>query len=119
MSPDSLVVRQLEARRRPREGGEGLHLFPDFECNNESLKLINYFDGCEPGEGLCENLVRYLAVGVTQRYEHQRKADAAAAQAGPDTSAEDMSICDTGSNTGANNVSINNDASTDLSSIIT
>ena len=37
------------------------------------LELINYTDGCEPLEGLYENLVCYLAVGVTQRLEYQEK----------------------------------------------
>ena len=48
-----------------------LNIFPDFECMDAFLKLINYTDGCEPLEGLYENLVCYLAVGVTQRREYQ------------------------------------------------
>ena len=31
--------------------------FPDFECNDAFLELINFTDGCEPGEGLCEKFV--------------------------------------------------------------
>ena len=76
-----------------------MSFFPGFECNNILIKLVSFTDGCEPGEGLCKNFVRYHLVGTAQRQEYQRQADAAVGQAVPDASANDMSI-------GANNMSI-------------
>jgi hypothetical protein len=76
-----------------------LSFFPDFECNNAFLELINFTYGCEPREGLCEIFVRYHLVCAAQRLEHQQQADTAVSQAGPDTSVDNMSI-------GANNMSI-------------
>lgn len=56
-----------------RSGGQ-LHkyvndftFFPDVECNDAFLDMINYTEGCEEGNGLCENLVRYSKVSMEER----------------------------------------------------
>ena len=45
--------------------------FPDFECNDAFLDLINFADGREPGDGLCENMARYRRVSIDNRREFQ------------------------------------------------
>ena len=50
--------------------------FPNFECNDAFLDLVNFTDHCEPGQGLCENLVRYSRVSVEERKEFQERLDA-------------------------------------------
>ena len=50
--------------------------FPDFDCNEAFLDLINYTEACEPGEGLCENMVRYHHVSVRDRLQFQNDQDA-------------------------------------------
>ena len=41
--------------------------FPDYESNAAFLDVINFTEGCEPGNGLCENLARYNMVTMEQR----------------------------------------------------
>ena len=49
--------------------------FPDFACNDAFLDVINFTEGCEPGEGLCENLSRYSKVSIDERRKFQQTAD--------------------------------------------
>ena len=60
-------------------GGSKKHstFFPDFYYNDAFLDVVNYTGGCEPGEGLCENIVCFHHVSVDQRREHQENSDAA------------------------------------------
>ncbi|KAL7552028.1 hypothetical protein ACHAWF_017126 [Thalassiosira exigua] len=44
--------------------------FPDFESNDAFLDLINFAEGCAPGDGLCENLVRYSTVSMEERRKY-------------------------------------------------
>ena len=45
--------------------------FPDF-CSNEAfLDVINFTDGCEPGNGFCENMIRYHHVGLANCRDFQ------------------------------------------------
>ena len=48
--------------------------FPDFDCNDAFLDLINYTEACEEGNGLCENLVRYSKVTMSERKEYNDAA---------------------------------------------
>ena len=52
--------------------------FPDFECNEAFLELINFGDDGE--EGLCQNMVRYSKVSVATRRDYQLSADEEAAE---------------------------------------
>ena len=45
--------------------------FPMVECNDEFLALLNFSDECDPGDGICENLVRYDRVSVKDRRTYQ------------------------------------------------
>ena len=49
--------------------------FPDFDCNDAFLDLINFTEGCPPGDGLCENLVRYSKVSVKARKQFNTAPD--------------------------------------------
>jgi len=49
--------------------------FPNIACNDAFLDLINYTEGCEPGNGLCENLVRYDKVTLAARKEHNNVSE--------------------------------------------
>jgi len=37
--------------------------------------MVNFTDGCEPGQGLCENMARYSRVPLSKRKEFGLKAD--------------------------------------------
>jgi hypothetical protein len=111
--PDSLVVQQPEAWQRPYEGGGGVHLFPDFECNDTFLEVINFTAGCEPREGLYKNFVCYSTIGLAQRWDYQQQADTTVNKAGPDASADDISI-----STGIDNIVCDGNIGTDLALII-
>lgn len=50
--------------------------FPDFDCYDTFLGLINFSDWCEQGEGLCENLMRYSKVSIAKRCDFQTNEDA-------------------------------------------
>ena len=50
--------------------------FPNFACNDAFLHLINFTEGCEPGKGFCENLVRYSKVSIAKRKEYYDSLDA-------------------------------------------
>ena len=79
---------------------------PDFGCNDAFLDVINNTDGCEPGEGLCENMVRYQEVTIDERREFQTNTSIGGG-------VDDMNIGD-----GVNDMSIGDDAGTGLASII-
>ena len=49
--------------------------FPNLACNEAFLNLINYTEACVPGDGLCENMVRYHHVGVQERLRFQEDQD--------------------------------------------
>jgi hypothetical protein len=51
---------------------EEFTFFPGAACNNAFLDLINFTDGCDPGDGLCENIVRFFKVSIADRREFQR-----------------------------------------------
>ena len=53
--------------------------FPDVSCNGAFINLINFTEGCEPGNGLCENMVRYNQVSVGACCDHQENDVAEAA----------------------------------------
>ena len=44
--------------------------FPNFKCNDAFLDLINFTEESEPGDGLCEGLVRYSTVSVAERKKY-------------------------------------------------
>ena len=49
--------------------------FPDFDCNDTFLELVNYGDGCRPGDGLFENMAWYYKVLIDARRGYQRSND--------------------------------------------
>ena len=81
-------IRDLEARKLTlsyddlRPGGTlaasvgAFTFFPDFASNDAFLNVINFTEACEPGEGLCENMVRYHHVSVEDRLQFQTDQDA-------------------------------------------
>ena len=52
--------------------------FPDYDCNEAFLELLNFAEEGKPG--LCEDLVRYSKVSVESRREYQLSADDQAAE---------------------------------------
>lgn len=44
--------------------------FANKACNDAFLDLINWTEGCEDGDGLCQNLVRYDKVSMEKRKEY-------------------------------------------------
>ena len=44
--------------------------FPDFDCNENFLDVINYTEACDEGRGVCENLARYSKVNMDARKEY-------------------------------------------------
>ena len=44
--------------------------FPDFDCNENFLDVINYTEACEEGRGVCENLSRYSKINMDARKEY-------------------------------------------------
>ena len=87
--------------------------FPDFECNDAFLELLNFTDSCEPREGLYKNFVCYHTVDVAQHRKYQQQADTVVGKAGPGASANNMNI-----GSGIGNNAGDNDAGTNLVSII-
>ena len=73
--------------------------FPDVECNDAFLALINFSDECDPGDGICENLVRYHHVSVADRRRHQERESVDAAMAlldlstGPEAPGRPRAMC--------------------------
>ena len=82
--------------------------FPNFECNDVLLDLINFSDGCDTGEGLCDNMAWYLRVSIDDRREFQRDVQDSGGDGDDDTSIS-----------GDDDMSISSDAGTDLGAIIT
>lgn len=78
--------------------------FPTYESVDAFLELINYTEGCEPGDGLCENMVRYSKVSVAERKKYNDSLDGS-------TDNVDESIED------GDDMSIGSDAGTGLSDI--
>ena len=52
--------------------------FPDFDCNEAFLELLNFAEEGKPG--ICENLVRYSKVSIQSRREYQLSVDDEAAE---------------------------------------
>jgi len=44
--------------------------FPSFDSVDAFLGVINYTEGCKPGDGLCENLRRYSKISVAERKKY-------------------------------------------------
>ena len=44
--------------------------FPNHDSNAAFLEVLNFAEGCEPGNGLCENLARYSLVSLERRKEY-------------------------------------------------
>ena len=44
--------------------------FPDFDCNENFLDVINYTEACDKGRGVCENLARYSKINMDARKEY-------------------------------------------------
>ena len=63
--------------------------FPNFDCNDAFLDVVNYTNGCEPGEGLCGIMVRFHHISVSQRQEYQQDSDAA----DDETDGADLTTC--------------------------
>ena len=80
--------------------------FLNVGCNDAFLDIINNTDGCEPGEGLCGNMVRYQEVTIDKKREFQTKMIIGGG-------VDDMSIGDS-----VNDMSIGDDAGSGLASII-
>ena len=55
--------------------------FSMVKCNNECLVLINFSDGCDPGDGICENMVRYNNVSDEDRRSYQEQETVGAVMA--------------------------------------
>ena len=51
--------------------------FPSFNAHDAFLDLINFTEKCEPGNGLCENMVRYSTISMEKRkeYHNARRAE--------------------------------------------
>ena len=44
--------------------------FPTFEANDAFLDLLNFTEGCDEGDGLCENMRRYSTVSMAERMRY-------------------------------------------------
>jgi hypothetical protein len=66
------VLQQLKARWPSQSQHETFNFFPGFNCKNAYLNIEKYTDGCEPGEGLCENMAKFHYVSVHKRREFKR-----------------------------------------------
>ena len=76
------LIEQLESKKMVltydelRPGGvladhvKDFTFFPNFKCNDAFLHLINFTEESEPGDGLCEGLVRYSTVSVAERKKY-------------------------------------------------
>ena len=80
--------------------------FPDFDCNNAFIDLINYTDGCDPGEGLYENMVRYSKVYIAMSKEYNS----------PMVGDENTEIDDDRAS-GGDDISVDSDAGTGLTEL--
>ena len=53
---------------------------------------MNYSEGCDSGDGLCENLCRYSKVPVAKRKEFKRREDSVNKNSVSSGDGDDMSI---------------------------
>lgn len=44
--------------------------FPTFKANDAFLDLLNFTEGCDEGDGLCENMRRYSTVSMAERMRY-------------------------------------------------
>lgn len=47
--------------------------FPNFECNDAFLEVLNYSEACEEGKGVCENLARHSTISIAERKKYNEK----------------------------------------------
>ena len=72
---------------------------PDCDCNDAFLDLLNFTEGCEEGNGLCENLAQYSKISIARRNECNDSLRAAIVnepisnENNNGSARDDMSIC--------------------------
>ena len=63
--------------------------FPDWDCNEAFLHLVNFTEGCPPGDGLCENMRRYHHVSMAERLKYNNMTSNDIPVANEDTAANE------------------------------